>query len=86
MIRTAVPMKNGNVCLIIGLEARNIEHLRNGKPVKFDAKDVGFQGLEVAIFAGTTAEDMVREFAKELSDAGIEVEARMAESNEDKQP
>lgn len=78
MIRAAVPQKNGNTKLLIGLEQESIDLLLAGKPLKFNAADVGLPKVDIMLFAGTTSEDMIGDFTRELAKHGITVESRMA--------
>lgn len=75
MIRSQIPTKSGKKGVLIGLEAYNIAQLQNGKPIIFGGEDVGLPDVEIMIYAGTTAEDMV----KELQDHGMNVETRFVD-------
>jgi hypothetical protein len=82
VIRAAVPSKNGHTKLLIGLEQESINLLQTGKPLSFNAADVGLPQIDVMLFAGTTSEDMIGEFTRELAKHGITVESRMAEDRQ----
>lgn len=44
--------------LIIGLSDENLRLLREGRPIKFNAKDVGFPHMDIMIFNGRTETEM----------------------------
>jgi hypothetical protein len=62
MMRAKGRTGDGRPLLIIGLEAGNIERLKDGKPIRFDMASHGIIG-ECIIVYGETAEDCARQFS-----------------------
>lgn len=54
---------NGKPLIGIGLSEENVQRLKDGKPILFDAKQLGID-VSVTIFYGETEEKMVRDFQK----------------------
>lgn len=55
---------------ILGLSARNIELLLDGRPIDIDLRELGAPGGRVVIFYGKNEADMLQQ----LEDAGIELD------------
>jgi hypothetical protein len=60
-----IKLRSGKT-LIFGLSDMNMQKLRDGKPIKFDMKDLGCTGmdpdeLKIAIFNGRTEASMTDE-------------------------
>lgn len=53
--------------LVVGLSAENCFRLQEGKPISFDAAELGLPTLEVLIVGGQTEEDI----ARQLNEAGL---------------
>lgn len=51
--------------LIFGLSERNLKLLREGKPIKFNMKELGLPELDVLIYTGKDEESMKKDFFKE---------------------
>lgn len=54
---------NGRPLVGFGLSEKNIERLKEGSPILFDAKELGIDA-SVTIFYGETEEKMVKDFQK----------------------
>jgi hypothetical protein len=64
MIRMSAETGAGRRLIVLGLSEKNIEKLREGKPIHIHADDMGFAG-EIMIFTGkdeATMTDMVKPF------------------------
>lgn len=70
MIKFAAKMPNGNTFIGLGLEAKNMELLRAGKPIIVHGTELGAP-VEIAIFFGETKEQMM----EMLLGAGVELPA-----------
>lgn len=53
--------------LIFGLSARNIELLKQGKPISVDLREMGEEKGTVLIFYGETEDDMARELMNSMT-------------------
>jgi len=54
-----------NGTMVLGLSAINIERMKEGKPILFDGRPLGYQGL-IGICYGETEEQII----KDLKEAG----------------
>lgn len=52
-----IKAKQGNT-LILGLSDENLKRLKNGEPIKFNMKEVGFDNIDVVIFNGKDEQKM----------------------------
>lgn len=52
---------DGKDMLLLGLSDENMKRLKDGQPIKFNAKDVGFPHMEIMIFNGRTEAEMYEE-------------------------
>jgi hypothetical protein len=51
---------------LMGLSDRNVELLKEGKPISFNLKEIGFsEDINIVIFHGKTEEDMKNHLIKE---------------------
>jgi len=58
-------VKNKKTIVGLGLSAKNIQHLENGKPIIVDVNKLGTTDVsEIFIFAGLTEESMAKDLAK----------------------
>jgi hypothetical protein len=48
--------KDNNV--ILGLSEENVKRLKDGKPIRFNMKELGFDDIWIYIFTGKTEESM----------------------------
>lgn len=56
--------------VLLGLDARNVELLKQGKPIMVKGEDIGIEGgLRIALMYGETIDDIVRE----LERTGVEI-------------
>lgn len=68
MIRATATTKSGRKLVLLGLEAKNIELLKEGKPMFIRGDEYGLDlDFDVTIIYGDTAEDIIRL----LKDAGV---------------
>lgn len=63
MIKFRAKGKNGDL-YGFGLSARNIELLKNGKPIVIDMMEVGIPGMTITIVYEETEEALVRELQR----------------------
>ncbi len=64
MIKFAATSPNGRKILGIGLSYGNLDRLKAGNPIHFNAEEMGLPGFyfdEVLIYAGATEESMCRD-------------------------
>lgn len=54
----------GTNLLVLGLNPKEIEHLKQGQPLKIDLSDVGAPGNQVVIFMGSSDEEMKKRFER----------------------
>ena len=52
---------NDGELVILGLSAKNIELLQQGKPIIVHGNDLGIKNIQILIFAGDTEETMAKE-------------------------
>lgn len=57
MIKARGTAPDGRPVLVLGLSHDNLDRLRAGQPITFDAKPYGYDG-EILIFAGKTEKAM----------------------------
>lgn len=57
MVKAALTLDNGRRLFVFGLSARNLELLREGRPIAFDLEPMGGMG-RVAILFGETEADI----------------------------
>ena len=53
-----------NEIIGFGLSEENIKRLKEGKPIMFDANDLGIEGSKIVIFYGKTEQDMQDDLSK----------------------
>jgi hypothetical protein len=58
-----IKAKLSNNTLILGLSAMNIDRLKSGMPIKFDARPFGYAG-EIAIIFGETEEHIAKDLLR----------------------
>lgn len=63
MIKFRANGKNGDL-YGFGLTAKNIELLKQGKPVVVDMREVGVPNMTIALFYGETEEELAEELKK----------------------
>jgi hypothetical protein len=54
---------NGSL-LVLGLNPKEVEHLKNGNPLHVKLADVGGEHSQVILFMGATDEDMKKRFER----------------------
>lgn len=64
MLRALGKTPDGTRVMLLGLSEQNIQFMREGKMIFFDAEAVGFQG-SIAILSGETEKDIVEQLEKE---------------------
>lgn len=67
MLRASAHDSAGRRTIICGLEPGNIDRLRDGKPIFFDAAALGVD-CNVCIFLGESPEDMARQLGAKIID------------------
>jgi hypothetical protein len=78
MIRMAATNTRGRKIIVLGLSEKNIEKLREGKPIHIHADEMGFPG-EIMIFTGkdeASMAEMVKPFIGPDTDVREEAEER----------
>lgn len=68
MLRASAHDETGRRTIICGLEPGNIERLRGGKPIYFDASALGVD-CNILIFLGDSPEEMARQLGAKVLDA-----------------
>ena len=65
--------------VVIGLSHRNLDLLREGKPIKIRGDAIGLKkAIEVMIFAGETEQTMMREFSQFIGpDTKLSIDPRL---------
>ncbi len=63
MIKASTTTRGGQKLIFLGLSARNLEKLKEGYPILFNAKTLGFDG-EVCIAFGETEQHIVDDLKK----------------------
>lgn len=63
--------------IVIGISDRNIELLKQGKPILFNLKALGLPERDVLIFTGKTEQDMY----KEIKDAFDPLKTAFSDDN-----
>lgn len=48
--------------IVLGLSEMNIKRLREGKPIKFNLKELGMSDIDILIFTGRDEHTMAEEF------------------------
>jgi hypothetical protein len=66
-------LRNNATLLVLGLNPKEVEHLKNGNPVTVNLGDVGAPGQQVILFMGASDEDMLKRFQR----AGLHEEKRI---------
>jgi len=56
-----IKFKKGNA-MVIGLSDENMKRLSEGKPIKFNMRELDFPDIEVYIFNGRTEHSMALQF------------------------
>ena len=69
MMKFVLPGSDGTPTIFIGLEAANIEKLKQGRPIFFDAAILGIDGVRIAIGYGQTKNALLDDLEK----AGLKV-------------
>ena len=67
MLRASARDSAGRRTIICGLEPGNIERLQQGKPIYFNAKELGVD-CDICIFLGDSPEDMARQLGAKVMD------------------
>ena len=57
-------LKNNGSLLVLGLNPKEVEHLKQGQPLKVSLHDVGAPGNQVILFMGASDEEMVKRFQR----------------------
>jgi len=63
MIKLGVKTNEGKPAVILGLSEKNLEHLREGKPILIDLTQFGMEGQAVITY-GETEEIITQELSK----------------------
>jgi hypothetical protein len=67
VLKASFEGKDGRKIMLLGLEKANVTRLKEGHPIKFDAKEMTGTELDVIIFYEDTTELMV----ERLKEAGL---------------
>lgn len=62
MVKAKLSIREGKDALFIGLSDKNIQLLKENKPIEFDASEIGFPGLIVGIVYGETEEKIAEQY------------------------
>lgn len=66
--------------VVFGLSHKNLEKLREGKPIVVKGTDVGLEDVQIMIFAGKDEQTMQREFAQFIGpDTEVHIDPRLRE-------
>jgi len=66
MVKVGVKDNKGRPVVILGLSEKNLEFLKEGKPISFDLTPFGITG-QALIMYGKTEEDITQELSKVFS-------------------
>ncbi len=69
MIRAVIARSNGTKMILLGVDERNIECLKAGKPIHVECDPMGIHGIEIAILYGETPQHII----DELRQVGIDL-------------
>ena len=69
MIRAVATKADGTKLILLGIDARNVERLKEGKPLHVRGETLDMPGIEIGIMYGETMQDIIDELKK----SGIEV-------------
>ena len=69
MIRAVATRADGTKLLLLGVDERNVERLKAGKPIMVEGGPLGLPNVAVAIMYGETMQAII----DELKEAGISV-------------
>lgn len=65
MLRASAHDENGRRTLIFGLEPENLRRLKDGRPISFNAAELGVD-CNIIIFAGESPEEMARQLGARI--------------------
>ena len=69
MIKAVGTTPEGHPMILLGLSAKNIEKLKEGKPILVELSELGLKG-KVAIVYGETEDLLARDLEREFSISG----------------
>lgn len=72
MFKARGDLQDGRPAIIIGLEAGNVERLKQGKPIAFDLKELGLVGMVMIVY-GETKETIYAELVAAGVGAGVDL-------------
>ena len=55
-------LRNNGSLLVLGLNPAEVEHLKQGQPLKVNLDNVGAPGNQVILFMGSSDEEMMKRF------------------------
>ena len=70
MIKFTAGIDENRKMIGLGLSHKNLEKLKEGKPIQIDGKVLGFPDIEILLFAGETEEIMEKEIRQNFSISG----------------
>ncbi len=65
MLKAKATLGDGSSLIIFGLSDRNLELLREGRPIQFDGQKLGING-QVVILYGRTEADIVKDIQENM--------------------
>lgn len=57
-------LRNNGSLLVLGLNPKEVEHLKQGQPLTVNLGNVGAEGNQVIIFMGASDEEMMKRFQR----------------------